>query len=235
MIKKQILWEISKKEVSYPQALSRMEQFVRDIYAQKAPIQETLAQKTFERVWLLEHPPLYTAGTSAKQEDLFNPAGYPTYQAGRGGQWTYHGPQQRLAYIMLDLNKSHGTVPSKDVRAYVHALEQWIIQTLALFNIQGEIREGRVGVWVVDPQTGQEEKIAAIGVRLSRWVSWHGIAINVNPRLSDFEGIVPCGLRDYGVTSFHKLGMPITMEELDAALMTIWPTIFGSTPQICFL
>ena len=136
MIKKQILWEISKKEVPYPQALTRMEHLVHEIYAQQTP----------ERVWLLEHPPLYTAGTSARQEDLFNPAGYPTYPAGRGGQWTYHGPGQRIAYVMLNLSQPHGSVPPKDVRAYVHALEQWIIKTLAVFDIHGEIRDGRVGV-----------------------------------------------------------------------------------------
>ena len=223
MIKKQILWEISKKEVPYPQALTHMEHLVHEIYAQQTP----------ERVWLLEHPPLYTAGTSARQEDLFNPAGYPTYPAGRGGQWTYHGPGQRIAYVMLNLSQPHGSVPPKDVRAYVHALEQWIIQTLAVFDIHGEIRDGRVGVWVVDPYTGQEEKIAAIGVRVSRWVSWHGVAINLHPRLSDFEGIVPCGLHEHGVTSLRKLGLSLDMAELDKALIEVWSTIFGGTPHLC--
>lgn len=221
MTKDQILWEISKKEVSYPQALARMEQIARDIRAQTAQ----------ERIWLLEHPPLYTSGTSSREEDLFNPAGYPTYHAGRGGQWTYHGPGQRTAYAMLDLNQPHGDLPAKDLRAYVQALERWIITALAQFGVTGEVREGRVGVWVANPTTGQEEKIAAIGVRVSRWVSWHGVAINVNPRLSDFEGIVPCGIRDYGVTSLHKLGLHTTMAELDAALMASWRAVFGSAPS----
>lgn len=221
MTKEQILWEISKKTVPYPQALSRMEAIARDIRAQEAP----------ERVWLLEHPPLYTAGTSARAEDLFNPAGYPTYPAGRGGQWTYHGPGQRIAYAMLDLQRPHGNIPPRDLRAYVHALESWIIAALARFGIKGEVREGRVGVWVQDPASGMEEKIAAIGVRVSRWVSWHGIAINVAPRLEDFEGIVPCGIREFGVTSFRRLGLDTDMAALDQALAECWPTVFGSQPS----
>lgn len=221
MTKEQILWEISKKTVPYPQALSRMEAIARDIRAQEAP----------ERVWLLEHPPLYTAGTSARAEDLFNPAGYPTYPAGRGGQWTYHGPGQRIAYAMLDLQRPHGNIPPRDLRAYVHALESWIIAALARFGIKGEVREGRVGVWVQDPVSGMEEKIAAIGVRVSRWVSWHGIAINVAPRLEDFDGIVPCGIREFGVTSFRRLGLDTDMAALDQALAECWPTVFGSQPS----
>lgn len=221
MTKEQILWEISKKTVPYPQALSRMEAIARDIHAQEAP----------ERVWLLEHPPLYTAGTSARAEDLFNPAGYPTYPAGRGGQWTYHGPGQRIAYAMLDLQRPHGNIPPRDLRAYVHALESWIIAALARFGIKGEVREGRVGVWVQDPASGMEEKIAAIGVRVSRWVSWHGIAINVAPRLEDFDGIVPCGIREFGVTSFRRLGLDTDMAALDQALAECWPTVFGSQPS----
>ncbi|GAB3593503.1 lipoyl(octanoyl) transferase LipB [Acetobacter peroxydans] len=221
MTKEQILWEISKKTVPYPQALSRMEAIARDIRAQEAP----------ERVWLLEHPPLYTAGTSARAEDLFNPAGYPTYPAGRGGQWTYHGPGQRIAYAMLDLQRPHGNIPPRDLRAYVHALESWIIAALARFGIKGEVREGRVGVWVQDPVSGMEEKIAAIGVRVSRWVSWHGIAINVAPRLEDFDGIVPCGIREFGVTSFRRLGLDTDMAALDRALAECWPTVFGSQPS----
>ncbi|GBR35448.1 lipoate-protein ligase B [Acetobacter peroxydans NBRC 13755] len=215
------MWEISKKTVPYPQALSRMEAIARDIRAQEAP----------ERVWLLEHPPLYTAGTSARAEDLFNPAGYPTYPAGRGGQWTYHGPGQRIAYAMLDLQRPHGNIPPRDLRAYVHALESWIIAALARFGIKGEVREGRVGVWVQDPVSGMEEKIAAIGVRVSRWVSWHGIAINVAPRLEDFDGIVPCGIREFGVTSFRRLGLDTDMAALDRALAECWPTVFGSQPS----
>ncbi|GCD58472.1 lipoate-protein ligase B [Acetobacter pasteurianus NBRC 3280] len=221
MTKEQILWEISKKLVPYPQALSRMESMARSIRAEEAA----------ERVWLLEHPPLYTSGTSAKAEDLFNPAHYPTYHAGRGGQWTYHGPGQRTAYVMLDLQRPHGPIPARDLRAYVHALESWVIGALAHFGIHGEVREGRVGVWVTDPKTGNEEKIAAIGVRVSRWVSWHGVAINLDPNMADFEGIVPCGIREYGVTSFRKLGLSTTMQELDHALAQSWASTFGSMPS----
>ncbi|GCD55769.1 lipoyl(octanoyl) transferase LipB [Acetobacter pasteurianus] len=222
MTKEQILWEISKKLVPYPQALSRMESMARSIRAEEAA----------ERVWLLEHPPLYTSGTSAKAEDLFNPAHYPTYHAGRGGQWTYHGPRQRTAYVMLDLQRPHGPVPARDLRAYVHALESWVIGALAHFGIHGEVREGRVGVWVTDPKTGNEEKIAAIGVRVSHWVSWHGVAINLDPNMADFEGIVPCGIREYGVTSFRKLGLSTTMQELDHALAQSWANTFGSMPSL---
>ncbi|KDE20965.1 octanoyltransferase [Acetobacter aceti 1023] len=221
MTKEQILWEISKKLVPYPLTLSRMESMARSIRADEAT----------ERVWLLEHPPLYTSGTSAKAEDLFNPAHYPTYHAGRGGQWTYHGPGQRTAYVMLDLQRPHGPVPARDLRAYVHALEAWVIGALAHFGIHGEVRDGRVGVWVTDPKTGNEEKIAAIGVRVSRWVSWHGVAINLDPNMADFEGIVPCGIREYGVTSFRKLGLSTTMQELDHALAQSWANTFGSTPS----
>lgn len=221
MTNARFLWEISKKPVPYPAALARMQTLAREIRANEAA----------ERVWLLEHPPLFTAGTSAKAEDLFNPHQYPTYDAGRGGQWTYHGPGQRIAYVMLDLHKPHGEVRARDVRSYVHGLEEWVIRTLATFGLKGECREGRVGVWVIDPATGLEEKIAAIGVRVSRWVSWHGVSINLNPRLSDFEGIVPCGIREFGVTSFEKLGLNVTMAQLDAALAESWQTVFGSTPS----
>ncbi|MFT8674807.1 MAG: lipoyl(octanoyl) transferase LipB [Acetobacter sp.] len=221
MTKEQILWEISKNHAPYPLALDRMERISRDIRADNAA----------ERVWLLEHPPLFTSGTSAKPEDLFNPHGYPTYHAGRGGQWTYHGPGQRTAYVMLDLARAHAQVPPRDLRAYVQALERWVITALAHFGLAGEVRDGRVGVWVTDPATGREEKIAAIGVRVSRWVSWHGVAINLSPDMADFNGIVPCGIRDYGVTSFRKLGLATTMAELDAALMTSWETVFGSKPS----
>ncbi|WP_212374288.1 MULTISPECIES: lipoyl(octanoyl) transferase LipB [Acetobacter] len=215
------LWEISKKPVSYPVALTRMQTLAREIRAGEAA----------ERVWLLEHPPLFTAGTSARAEDLFNPHHYPTYDAGRGGQWTYHGPGQRIAYVMLDLHNAHGEVRARDVRSYVHGLEEWVIRTLSAFGLKGECREGRVGVWVIDPATGQEEKIAAIGVRVSRWVSWHGVSINLNPRMSDFEGIVPCGIREFGVTSFEKLGLAVTLAQLDAALAESWRAVFGSTPS----
>lgn len=205
-------WEISSHPVPYPYALERMESVARDIRANGAQ----------ERIWLLEHPPLFTAGTSARAEDLFNPHGYPTYPAGRGGQWTYHGPGQRVAYLMLDLARSHGPVPPRDLRAYVNLLEGWLIATLARFGVTGERREGRVGVWIVDPHTGEEAKIAALGVRVTRWVSWHGVSLNVNPDLSDFEGIVPCGIREYGVTSLHRLGIAATLEDVDTVLREEW-------------
>lgn len=221
MTNSRFLWEISKKPVPYPAALTRMQTLAGEIRAEAVE----------ERVWLLEHPPLFTAGTSARPEDLFNPHAYPTYEAGRGGQWTYHGPGQRIAYAMLDLQKPHGTVRARDLRSYVHGLEEWVIRTLAAFGLKGECREGRVGVWILDPKTGLEEKIAAIGVRVSRWVSWHGVSINLNPRLSDFEGIVPCGIREFGVTSFEKLGLETTMAELDAALAENWHAVFGSVPS----
>ncbi|GAN63809.1 lipoate-protein ligase B [Acetobacter indonesiensis NRIC 0313] len=221
MTQNDFLWEISKNPVPYPYAFTRMQDIAQNIRAHDAR----------ERVWLLEHPPLYTAGTSAKPADLFNPNHYPTYDAGRGGQWTYHGPGQRIAYVMMDLHHPHGSVPERDLRAYVHALEAWVIRTLAQFGLKGEIRDGRVGVWVIDPKTGLEEKIAAIGVRVSRWVSWHGVSINLHPTLADFDGIVPCGIREFGVTSFHKLGLPVTFSQLDAALAENWRAIFGSQPS----
>ena len=180
-----------------------------------------------ELVWLLEHPPLYTAGTSGKAGDLLQ-ARFPLYPSGRGGQLTYHGPGQRVAYVMLDLKRRR-----PDVRAYVAALEEWIIRTLAVFNVRGERREDRVGVWVSRPDKGAgfEDKIAAIGVRLRRWVSFHGIAINVEPDLSHFSGIVPCGVVDprYGVTSLVDLGHIVSMEEVDIALKRAFEEIFGST------
>ena len=221
MTKKHFLWEISKKTISYPFAFSRMQEISQKIRQEGAA----------ERVWLLEHPPLYTAGTSAKQEDLFNPQNYPTYDAGRGGQWTYHGPGQRIAYVMMDLQKQHGTIPPRDLRAYVHGLEKWVISTLSDLGAEGECRDGRVGVWVTAPKTGKEEKIAAIGVRVSRWVSWHGVSINLSPDLNDFDGIVPCGIREYGVTSLQKLGLSYTKAQLDQALMKNWAKIFGSLPS----
>ncbi|TPW35744.1 lipoyl(octanoyl) transferase LipB [Oecophyllibacter saccharovorans] len=215
-----LLWERSDGVVSYPDALSHMEERVAAIRCQAAP----------ELVWLTAHAPLYTAGTSARPEDLFNPHGYPTYRAGRGGQWTYHGPGQRVGYVMLDLTKPHGEVPARDVRAFVKGLENWIIRTLARLEVKTFLREGRVGVWCHDPRTGQEAKIAALGVRLSRWVSWHGIALNISPDLQDFSGIVPCGLRDYGVTSLERFHPGISMAETDAALQASWPEIFGYAP-----
>ncbi|WP_308719312.1 lipoyl(octanoyl) transferase LipB [Komagataeibacter xylinus] len=217
MTENEFLWDKASQQVPYPTALAQMEAQARGIRAGTAP----------ERVWLLEHPPTYTAGTSAKDSDLFNPRGYPTYPAGRGGQWTYHGPGQRVAYAMLDLTRPRAMVPPRDLRAYVHALEEWIIRTLSRFGVAGERRADRIGVWVVDPATGREEKIAAIGVRVSRWVSWHGIAINVDPDLSDFGGIVPCGISEYGVTSLAKLGRRVCMEDVDAALAETWESCLG--------
>ncbi len=183
--------------------------------------------KAAELVWLLEHPPLYTSGTSGKEGDLLDPR-FPMFATGRGGQLTYHGPGQRVAYVMLDLKRRR-----PDVRAYVAGLEEWIIRTLAAFNVRGERREDRVGVWVKRPDkgAGHEDKIAAIGVRLRRWVSFHGIAINVEPELSHFSAIVPCGVVDprYGVTSLVDLGLPVTMEDVDVALRQAFAEVFGAT------
>lgn len=184
-----------------------------------------------ELVWLLEHPPLYTAGTSANPADLLAPDRFPVYPTRRGGEYTYHGPGQRVAYAMLDLNRR-----GRDVRAYVHNLEDWVIRTLAEFNVTGERRAGRVGVWVRRPDkpplpdgSPAEDKIAAIGVRIRKWVSFHGIAINVEPELEHFAGIVPCGIRGYGVTSLVDLGLPVTMEDLDVALMRSFAEVFGES------
>lgn len=173
-----------------------------------------------ERVWLVEHPPLYTAGTSADTTDLIDPDRFPVHDTGRGGQYTYHGPGQRVAYAMLDLK-----LRNSDVRAYVHDLEEWMIQTLAVFGITGERREGRVGIWVVHPD-GCEEKIGAIGVRVRKWVSFHGLALNVNPDLGHFNGIVPCGIAEHGVTSLHALGINATMDEVDHALLNVFKKVF---------
>ncbi len=181
-----------------------------------------------EAIWLLEHPPLYTAGTSAKPADLTDPQRFPVFNAGRGGQYTYHGPGQRVAYVMLDLNTR-----GRDVRQFVCALENWVIGTLQDFNVKAERRTGRVGVWVPRPDkapnpdgTPREDKIAAIGVKLRRWVSFHGISINVDPDLGHFSGIVPCGIKDHGVTSLVDLGLPVTMADLDLALITAFPKHF---------
>ena len=210
-------WRISDAPIPYPDAVAGMEARVADIAAQKAP----------ELVWLLEHPPLYTSGTSGKARDLLDPR-FPMFETGRGGQLTYHGPGQRVAYVMLDLKRRR-----PDVRAFVAGLEEWIIRTLSAFNVRGERREDRVGVWVVRPDKGPgyEDKIAAIGVRLRRWVSFHGIAINVEPELSHFSAIVPCGVADvrYGVTSLVDLGLPVTMEDVDVALRQAFEDVFGPT------
>lgn len=211
-----IEWRIADEPVPYPEAVAVMEARAEAIRAGTAP----------EMVWLLEHPPLYTAGTSARDEDLLDAGRFPVYRSGRGGQFTYHGPGQRVAYVMLDL-KARGA----DIRAYVRDLEQWIIDTLASLNIKGERREGRVGIWVDKAPygglKGQEDKIAAIGVRVRRWVSFHGIAINVEPDLSHFAGIVPCGINEHGVTSVVALGHPVTLEDVDLALIAAWPGVFG--------
>jgi lipoyl(octanoyl) transferase len=210
-------WRISDSPIPYPDAVAGMEARVADIAAQKAP----------ELVWLLEHPPLYTSGTSGKTGDLLDPR-FPMFETGRGGQLTYHGPGQRVAYVMLDLKRRR-----PDVRAFVAGLEEWIIRTLSAFNVRGERREDRVGVWVIRPDKGPgyEDKIAAIGVRLRRWVSFHGIAINVEPELSHFSAIVPCGVVDtrYGVTSLVDLGLPVTMADIDVALRQAFEDVFGGT------
>jgi lipoyl(octanoyl) transferase len=208
-------WRVSSGLVPYEAALAEMEARAAAVADGRAP----------ELVWLLEHPPLYTAGTSASPAEVID-ARFPVYDAGRGGQMTYHGPGQRVVYLMLDLKRRR-----PDVRAYVATLEEWIIRTLASFNVRGERREDRVGVWVRRPELGErrEDKIAAIGIRLKRWVSLHGIAINVDPDLSHFSGIVPCGVReqDYGVTSLVDLGLPVTMEDVDVALKAEFENLFG--------
>jgi lipoyl(octanoyl) transferase len=210
-------WRVSEGLTAYPDALAAME-------ARVAAIREGTGS---ELVWLVEHPPLYTAGTSAKLADLRDIHRFPTYAAGRGGQWTYHGRGQRTGYIMLDLAKPHGSVRPRDIRSYVEGLEEWLIRSLARFNVRGERRAGRIGIWVVDRNAGTEAKIAALGVRVTRWVSWHGVALNVQPDLGHFSGIVPCGVREHGVTSLHALGVTATMAEADAALMAAWPDVFG--------
>ncbi len=182
-----------------------------------------------ELIWLLEHPPLYTAGTSAEDGDLLDGGRFPVFRTGRGGQHTYHGPGQRVAYVLLDLRRRR-----PDVRAFVAALEEWLIRALAAFAVDGERRQGRVGVWVRRPDRGNgaEDKIAAIGVRLRRWVSFHGISLNVEPDLTHYDGIVPCGVRGPGVTSLVDLGRPVSMEEADAALLTAFREIFGEVTPL---
>jgi lipoyl(octanoyl) transferase len=212
-------WITSDAAVGYERAVSEMEARAAAIAEGRAP----------EAVWLLEHPPLYTAGTSADPADLRDPGRFPVYRTRRGGQFTYHGPGQRVAYVMLDLNAR-----GRDVRAYVSRLEAWVIAALAEFNLRGEIRPGRVGVWIARPDklplpdgTPREDKIAAIGVRIRRWVSFHGISVNVEPDLSHFDGIVPCGIEGHGVTSLVDLGLPVTMDDLDVALKRTFPAAFA--------
>jgi lipoyl(octanoyl) transferase len=209
-------WRAAPGLTPYPEAVAAMRSHV-------AAIRDGAAA---ERVWLVEHPPLYTAGTSASRDDLRDPGRFPTYDAGRGGQWTYHGPGQRTAYVMLDLTRRHGGLRPRDVRQYVELLEEWLILALSRLGVRGERREGRVGIWVADP-TGAEAKIAAIGVRVTSWVSWHGVALNVAPDLDHFAGIVPCGIVGHGVTSLRALGVPASMDDADAALRAAWPAAFG--------
>jgi lipoyl(octanoyl) transferase len=212
-----VQWQVSEAPIPYPDAVAAMEARAAAIAANQAP----------ELVWLLEHPPLYTSGTSGKAGDLLE-ARFPLFTTGRGGQLTYHGPGQRVAYVMLDLKRRR-----PDLRAYVAGLEQWIIRTLAAFNVRGERREDRVGVWVKRPDKGDgfEDKIAAIGVRVRRWVSFHGISLNVEPELNHFSAIVPCGVVDprYGVTSLVDLGLPVTMADVDTALRQAFGEVFGSS------
>jgi lipoyl(octanoyl) transferase len=212
-------WRVEPGLTPYPTALAFMEDRAEKIRDGRAG----------EMVWLVEHPPLYTAGTSAKAADLLDTARFPVFDAGRGGEYTYHGPGQRVAYVMLDLKRRR-----EDVRAFVGALEEWIIRALAAFNVRGERRADRVGVWVARPDQPPlpdgrpaEDKIAAIGIRLRRWVSFHGIAINVEPELAHFSGIVPCGVRGYGVTSLVDLGLPVAMSDLDVALKQAFAELFG--------
>lgn len=210
-----IEWRVSPAAVPYPAAVDEMERRVAAIRAGVTP----------ELIWFLEHPPLYTAGTSAADEELLQPGRFPLYRAGRGGRYTYHGPGQRVVYVMLDLARRGG-----DVRCYVHQLEEWGIRTLAAFGVKGERREGRVGIWVAG-SGGGEAKIAAIGVRVRRWVTYHGIAINIDPDLDHYRGIVPCGIAPeisgHGVTSLAALGVPATMADLDAALRATFEEAFG--------
>lgn len=216
-----IEWRRIEGLAPYEETLHAMEERVAAIAVGTAP----------EAIWLLEHPPLYTAGTSARAEDLTEPGRFPVHVAGRGGQYTYHGPGQRVVYVMLDLNRR-----GRDVRRFVCALEDWVIATLAEFNVRGERRDGRVGVWVARPDkpalpdgSPREDKIAAIGVKLRRWVSFHGLSINVEPDLSHFGGIVPCGIRDHGVTSLVDLGLPVTLDDLDAALARTFDATMNRT------
>ncbi|PLX36874.1 MAG: lipoate-protein ligase B [Hyphomicrobiales bacterium] len=212
-------WMISDALIPYPEAVAAME-------ARVAAIADGTAA---ECVWLLEHPPLYTAGTSADPGDLVAPDRFPVYQTGRGGQYTYHGPGQRVAYVMLDLKRRR-----PDVRAFVVALEEWLIRTLWQYHVRGERRDDRVGVWVRRPDKGVavEDKIAAIGIRLRRWVSFHGISLNVEPELDHFSGIIPCGIREHGVTSLVDLGIPVTLAEVDMILRREFEELFGETVAV---
>jgi lipoyl(octanoyl) transferase len=213
---RQVKWRMSDALVPYPEALAFMEERVEAIRERGAP----------ELVWLLEHPPLYTAGTSARGQDLLVPNRFPVYEAGRGGQFTYHGPGQRVAYVMLDLKRR-----KPDLRDYIWRLEEWVIRALGRLDVRGERRAGRIGIWVTRP-SGEEAKIAALGVRVRRWVSFHGVAINLDPELEHFSGIVPCGIRGFGVTSLVDLGLTPGMAELDGALIEAFDEVFGTCAAI---
>jgi lipoyl(octanoyl) transferase len=206
-------WRISDAPVAYPEAVAAME-------ARAVAIAEGRAR---ELVWLLEHPPLYTAGTSAKASDLLAPARFPVHATGRGGQFTYHGPGQRVGYVMMDLRRR-----DNDVRRFVRDLEEWLIKTLAAFNVRGERRDGRVGIWVT-PKGGKESKIAALGIRVRRGVTFHGVSLNVDPDLDHFTGIVPCGIAEHGVTSLHELGITAAIMDVDLALRSAFQEVFGAT------
>lgn len=218
-VSKPVEWVVAEGLTGYDEAVAEME-------ARAALIADGEAR---ERVWLVEHPPLYTAGTSAKDEDLIAPERFPVFRSGRGGQFTYHGPGQRVAYVMLDLKRRQ-----PDLRCFVAALEGWLIGALDDFNIRGERREDRVGVWVRRPDRGAdvEDKIAAIGIRVRRWVSFHGISFNVDPELSHFDGIVPCGVSRHGVTSLVDLGLPVSMAEADSVLREAFERVFGPTVSV---
>ena len=213
-----VQWEISDGEVSYDTALEEMDNHVKKM----------IDGEGSEKIWLLEHPPLYTAGTSADKKDLIEPNLFPVFESKRGGQYTYHGPGQRVVYVMLDLNNR-----GKDIKKFVANLEAWIIHTLEQFNVVGQSRNGRVGIWVERPDKPknihglfEEEKIAAIGIRLRKWISFHGLSINVDPDLSHFQGIVPCGIKEHGVTSLVDLGLPVSMTDLDIALTKSFSKVF---------
>lgn len=212
---REVEWRVERGLVSYQTAVEAMERRVAEIVGGTRP----------EMVWLLEHPPLYTAGTSARAQDLLDPDRLPVYRTGRGGEYTYHGPGQRVGYVMLDLNRRR-----RDVRAFIHGLEEWIIRALARFDVRGERRPGRVGIWIDrgahGGPHGREDKIAAIGVRMRRWVSFHGVSLNVAPDLSHYGGIVACGIREHGITSLADLGITVTMDEVDVALRAAFDEVF---------
>jgi lipoyl(octanoyl) transferase len=211
----EVEWQVSEAPVAYEAAVARMEERVAAIRAGSAS----------ELVWLLEHPALYTAGTSARDGDLLEPAIFPVHRTGRGGQYTYHGPGQRVGYVMLDLRRR-----GRDLRAYVHGLEEWMIRTLARFGLKGERRAGRVGIWIVEGG-GRESKIAALGVRVRHWVSFHGVALNVAPDLDHYRGIIPCGISAHGITSLARQRVVVPMREVDAAMKSAFTEVFGALPK----